>query len=289
MIRFNSFGKDDRNYLILETLPNVIIAGMFFSRTLKFLKYIMFSKHLKGYGIHSPFVFHLVSGVFRNKIDPDIVLTIENIRKNRISDRRIIDVIDLGAGPSMKKSSVRRVSDIAKYSAVPEKYGKLLLNLAAEFGKPAIIEFGTSLGISTMYQASGCREAVVYTMEGSPSLAELARENFREARLENIRLLTGSFEDLLPEISEKVNTPGLVFIDGNHRKEPLLRYFGHMAEISGNDTVIVIDDIHLSPEMEEAWKGIRQYENVSFTIDIFRMGLVFFRDGMNHFDYVIRY
>jgi predicted O-methyltransferase YrrM len=262
---------------------------MIFFRTLKFLKYILFSQHGKGHGIQSPFVFNLVSGVFRNKIDPDIVLTIENIRKNRISDRRIIDVLDLGAGPSMKKSSVRRVSDIAKYSVVPEKYGKLLFNLSAEFGKPGIIELGTSLGISTMYQAAGCRETVVYTMEGSSSLAELARENFRKAGLENIKLLTGSFEDLLPEICEKATTPGLVFIDGNHRKEHLLRYFSQMAEISGTGTVIVLDDIHLSTEMEEAWTEIRQYENVSFTIDIFRMGLVFFRKGMNHFDYVIRY
>jgi len=28
---------------------------------------------------------------------------------------------------------------------------------------------------------------------------------------------------------------------------------------------------------------------VSFTIDLYRMGLVFFRKGMSRFDYVIRY
>ena len=262
---------------------------MIFFRSLKFLKYLLFSRHSRGHGIHSPFVFNLVSEVFRNKIDPDVVLMIEKIRRKCISDRRTIEVLDLGAGSPVIKNGKRKVSDITKCSSVPEKYGILLSNMAAKFGKPVIIEFGTSLGISTIYLATGCREAIVHTMEGSPSLTELARENFMSIGLDNVLLYTGSFDDLLPEISEKANRPGLVFIDGNHRKEPVLRYFSLMAAISGNNTVIVLDDIHLSYEMEQAWTEIKQNEKVSFTIDLFRMGLVFFREGMNRFNYVIRY
>jgi hypothetical protein len=62
-----------------------------------------------------------------------------------------------------------------------------------------------------------------------------------------------------------------------------------MAQISDNNTVIVLDDIHHSCGMEKAWAEIKQFENVSFTIDLFRMGLVFFRRGMPHLNYVIRY
>jgi len=262
---------------------------MFFFRTLNYLKYLLFSRHRKGNGIHSPFVFDLVSGVFRNKIDPGIVLMIENIRKKLISDNRIVNVADLGAGSYMNKNSLRKVSDIVRYSAVPAKYGILLSNLATEFGKQVIVEFGTSLGISTMYLAAGCREATVYTMEGCPSISKLAGDNFREAGLDNIIQMTGSFDDLLPGLRNTATRPGLIFIDGNHRKEPVVRYFTKMAHISGRDTVIVIDDIHLSDEMENAWTLIKQYESISFTVDLFRMGLVFFREGMNHIDYVIRY
>jgi hypothetical protein len=62
-----------------------------------------------------------------------------------------------------------------------------------------------------------------------------------------------------------------------------------MAEISDTGTVIVLDDIHHSSEMEEAWDEIKMYEKATFTIDIYRMGFVFFREGMNHFNYVIRH
>jgi hypothetical protein len=41
--------------------------------------------------------------------------------------------------------------------------------------------------------------------------------------------------------------------------------------------------------MEEAWDEIKMHEKTTFTIDICRLGLVFFREGMNHFNYVIRY
>jgi len=256
---------------------------------IKYLRYLLFSRHRKGHGIHSPFVFDLVSRVFRNKTDHNVVLMIENIRNKNISGGRIISVNDPGAGSSRMKGNLRKVSDIVRYSAVPEKYGILLWRMAKEFGRHCIVELGTSAGISTMYLASGSGNSTVYTIEGCPATAEIAEANFKMAGIKNIKLLTGSFDDKLPELVEKQIRPGLVFIDGNHRKEPAVRYFGQIADISDRETVIIIDDIHSSGEMEEAWSVIKNHEKVSLTVDIFRMGFVFFREGINRFNYVIRY
>ncbi|MDP3002154.1 MAG: class I SAM-dependent methyltransferase [Bacteroidales bacterium] len=262
---------------------------MIFFRATKYLKYILLSRYRNGHGVHSPFVFDLVSRVFRNKTDPDIVCNIETVRKRLISDRRSIIVKDLGSGSEKLKTNLRKVSDIARYSSVPVKYGVLLSNLAAEFGKPLIVEFGTSFGISTMYMAASCPDAVVYTMEGCHATAEIASHNFKEAGLNNIKLITGSFDEILPDITNTGINPGLVFIDGNHRREPVVNYFNRMAEISDNKTVIIIDDIYYSREMKEAWNEIKQNEKVSLTVDIFRLGIVFFREGIDHNDYIIRY
>jgi predicted O-methyltransferase YrrM len=262
---------------------------MIFFRAARYLKYILLSKHRNGHGIHSPFVFDLVTRVFRNKIDPDIVFNIEKVRKRLISDKRSINVKDLGAGSEKMKTNLRKVSDIARYSPVPEKYGVLLSNMAAEFGKPLIVEFGTSFGISTMYLAALCSDVAVYTMEGCPATAEIADENFVAAGLSNIKIFRGSFDEILPDITNAGYKPGLVFIDGNHHKEPVISYFRMMAEISDSNTVIIIDDISYSREMEEAWTEIKRNEKVSLTVDIFRMGLVFFREGINHNNYIIRY
>jgi predicted O-methyltransferase YrrM len=255
----------------------------------KYLKYIIMSRHRKGHGIHSPFIFDIVSRLFRNKIDPDIVNQIEMVRKRLLNQRKSIEVLDLGSGSIKMKSNSRKVSAIARYSPVNKKYGVLMSNLAAEFGKNGIVEFGTSFGISTMYMAASVPDSIVYTMEGSPSVAEIAANNFSDGGFKNIKLLTGSFSEMLPKIEETGIKPGLVFIDGNHRKEPVLEYFNKTVEISDSDTVIVIDDINISAEMAEAWAEIRNHKNVSCTIDIFRMGLVFMKNGITRQHYVIRH
>jgi predicted O-methyltransferase YrrM len=137
--------------------------------------------------------------------------------------------------------------------------------------------------------AASCKESTVITIEGSSEIAGIARENFINAGLKNITVLEGSFEDILSDLDLKNLKPGLVFIDGDHRKEPVINYFNKMAEVSDSKTVIIIDDINYSREMAEAWNEIKLNRKVSVTIDIFRMGICFFREGINHNNYIIRY
>lgn len=54
-------------------------------------------------------------------------------------------------------------------------------------------------------------------------------------------------------------------------------------------SVFVIDDIYWSPEMKEAWDIIKADERVTVTIDLFYVGLVFFRKGQAKEDFVIKY
>jgi predicted O-methyltransferase YrrM len=265
---------------------------MFFSRNLKYLSYTLLSRHSKGHGIHSPFVYDLVTRVFRNKIDPELVTTVEKIRKRLIADKRAISFEDLGsgsaAGSGESKLKTKRISQIALKSPVTEKYGRFLAKMAAEFGNPLIIELGTSFGISTMYMAAACRNARVITIEGSGEIAQIAKQNFMEAGLSEISVMEGPFDAILPDLIAETK-PGLVFIDGNHRKEPVLRYFNMIADISVSNTVVILDDINFSAEMAEAWEEIKRNTKVTATIDIFRMGICFFRQGITPNNYVIRY
>lgn len=255
----------------------------------KYLRYILFSSHKRGHGIHSPFVFNLINKVFRNKINPEVVIKIETIRKMMVSDKHEIRVKDFGSGSGRKKSDVRKVSEIAKKSAVPQKYGMLLNRLSGEFGKCDIIELGTSFGISTMYLAAGSPEVTVHTIEGCTEISEIAKNNFERSGLQNIRIYTGKFNEIFSEIEKQNIKPGLVFIDGDHRKEPVLDNFYRVAKISDSRSVIILDDIHSSAGMTQAWEEIKNFDRVTLTVDIFRMGMVFFREGVNRSDYIIRY
>jgi len=266
------------------------VRNVFF-RVKEYLRYLILSGHRKGHGIHSPFIYDVVSRVFRNKIDTAIVSTVENQRRNLLADRSYITVNDLGKGSIMSKgkSDKRKVSEIARYSSVPKKYGMLLSNLAKEFGRSSIIELGTSFGMSTLYMALSKTDARVHSIEGCQVTADMAKGNFERAGIGNIEIHTGSFDDKLPAILDHSDAPGLVFIDGNHTKVPLLKYFGIISDKSDSQTVVVIDDIYLSPEMKEAWEEIRKHKKVSVSIDLYRMGIVFFREGINPNHFVVRY
>ncbi len=129
----------------------------------------------------------------------------------------------------------------------------------------------------------------IITIEGCPNISSVANNNFDRLSINNIKLYTGNFEEVLPGILETIPELNLVFIDGNHKKEPTIRYFEQCLEKSVNETCIIFDDIHWSEEMEEAWEFIKQNKKVTLSVDLFYMGLVFFRKELTKQNFVIRF
>ena len=68
----------------------------------------------------------------------------------------------------------------------------------------------------------------------------------------------------------------VAYIDANHTKQATLRYFDHLAKSKRSSSIFVLDDIHHSREMAEAWRQICQREDVTTTMDLYHIGLVFF-------------
>lgn len=136
---------------------------------------------------------------------------------------------------------------------------------------------GTSLGISTLYQAKADGRARVITLEGCPEIAAVAQENFKRLKANNIELMTGNFSTTLPQALRKMQRIDYVFFDGNHRKTATLNYFHEALKYAHEGSVFVFDDIYWSQEMMEAWEEIKAHPQVTLTIDIFYMGIVFFR------------
>ena len=69
----------------------------------------------------------------------------------------------------------------------------------------------------------------------------------------------------------------LVFFDGNHQKEATIKYFTICLAKAHENSVFIIDDIYWSEGMQEAWNEIKNHAQVTVTIDLFFLGIVFFR------------
>ena len=240
------------------------------------LRYIHYRlKATNQHGIHSPFIFSLYNNVINQKGNYYAFERIEYLRKKLLILKREIDVTDLGTGKSGKRS----IGEITSKAAKSKKYGELLFRLVNHFKPDTIVEMGTSLGISTSYLASVSPTITVVTIEGCPHTAKEAGNNFKSLQLKNIEQVVGDFKITLPAVLSQIKKDSrtLFFFDGNHQKEPTLNYFHQCLEIANENSIFIFDDIHWSKEMEDAWEGIKKQPAVTITIDLFFLGLVFFR------------
>jgi predicted O-methyltransferase YrrM len=241
----------------------------------KYLSYYITSQSGKGHGVHSPFVFDFIKNVLKDKTKYPEYNKIERERERLLADERMIEVEDFGAGSSSQKNT-RQVKQIAGTSLKTKKYAQLLFRIAKYYKASTIIELGTSLGITTAYLGAA-DTTNVYSLEGSKSIADIARQNIITLGITNTSIITGEFQNTLNDLLATVPKPDLVFVDGNHRKLPTINYFEALLEKSKTSTILIFDDIHWSREMEDAWAHIKEDASVTLTIDLFFIGIVLLR------------
>jgi len=243
--------------------------------SIAFLRHIMTAGN--EHDVHSPFVFKLLTEGIYKKIEDPAFEKIENIRKELLKNTTELTVTDLGAGSSFNGNpKVRTVSEITRHFAKSPRYGRLLFHITQFLKPPVMIELGTSLGISAMYQSAGNSSGKLFTLEGCEQTAEFARNNFKMAGFDNIKCITGNFNQTFPEILESLKKVDYIFIDGNHTYEATKQYFVKSKSHLNENAILVFDDINWSEEMKRAWKEIKEDEDVTLTLDFFFVGLVFF-------------
>lgn len=240
--------------------------------------------------IHSPFVFSFVTKVLHDKTEYAEYKAVEAIVSQMRQIKGVIEISDFGAGAGKKKYSTKilPVCKIVESSAVNRKKGRLLFRIARHYSANTIIELGTSLGISTMYLASACPTAKVVTIEGCSSKAEIAVKSFKALGSGNIDMELGSFIHVLPKLLPELPAPDLVFIDGDHRKESVLRYFELLLPYVSNDTIMIFDDIYWSHGMKSAWEQMAAHKQVTVSIELFDTGIILFRKELSKQHFVIR-
>ena len=258
-----------------------------------------------GEGVHSPYLFEWVRMVMMDKNAYYIWGEIERCREKMLRDERELDFVDYGS--AMKSRSLengsetacrlefrdmRQVCDIARRSLAKRKYAQMLSRLvnwlgashslengsgtaySLEFRGLTIVELGTSLGVTTAYMAAMDSRNRVVTFEGCEAVANIAKENWKALNINNIECRIGKID--VEQLAGDIEHLDVAFIDANHTYEGTCKYFDVLAGKVREKSVIVVDDIHYSEEMEKAWKAICADERVTSTIDLYHMGLVFF-------------
>jgi predicted O-methyltransferase YrrM len=251
-----------------------------------YLKFLWNSKN--QHGVHSPFVFDLVTKCFYDKTSKSEYGILKKYRDELLLNKSSIDVTDFGAGSKVFKSNNRPISKIAKTAGISPKRAELLFRISRYFQPDSIMEIGTSLGLATSALSLGHPKAKITTLEGCPETACIAKENFQKFKLKNIHLEITEFSTFLKNRQPTTYNSQLIYFDGNHSKQATLQYFELLLPTITNETVWIFDDIHWSAAMTEAWETVKKHPKVKVTIDTFQWGFVFFRKEQEKEHFTIR-
>ncbi|HQE33063.1 MAG TPA: class I SAM-dependent methyltransferase [Flavobacterium alvei] len=255
-----------------------------------YLKFLWHSKN--EHAVHSPFVFNLITKCFYDKKSKPQYAVLKEYRNSLLANKNTIEVTDFGAGSKVFKSNTRQINKIAKTAGISPKRAELLFRITNYFKPKNILEIGTSLGLATSALALGSRsagtKANIITLEGCPNTANQCQLQLQKFNINTIDLVVTEFTSYLNNCQLKTDHCQLIYFDGNHSKTSTLEYFELLLPTITNDSVWIFDDIHWSPDMEEAWEIIKKHPKVTVTIDTFQWGLIFFRQEQPKEHFVIR-
>lgn len=251
-----------------------------------YLKFLWKSEN--EHGVHSPFVFLLLTKCWYDKKYKHEYDVLKEYRKTVLRNTNTIEVTDFGAGSKIFKSNIRKVSAIATTAGITQKRAELLFRIIQYYKPKTILEIGTSLGLATSAMAVANPQAKITTLEGCPNTMYQCQLLLQKFDIRNVTCITTEFDSYFSSLDYQNLTFDFIYFDGNHSKKATLDYFESLLPTITNETVWIFDDIHWSSEMEEAWELIKQHPKVRVTIDSFQWGFVFFRNEQVKQHFILR-
>jgi predicted O-methyltransferase YrrM len=226
------------------------------------------------YRIHSPFLYEIYAQILRvDRYFYDFV-KLEKLRSQLQSSSQKINFIEFGAGSKKLKDTVRSVNKIAKVGISSIDQCRVLFNLVDHFKPAQILEFGTSLGISTLYMACARKKSKITTVEINQELIALASANAKEMGLKNVDFVYSTFEDYIQSLKAS-QIFDFIYLDGNHSFEATCNYWEQLQPFVSKSGIIMLDDIHWSEGMFLAWEHLKKHERVQASIETQYFGLLF--------------
>ena len=215
----------------------------------------------------------------------EIVSKIESYRESLKQQEALIEVVDFGAGKPEEKRTKEQMEagvtleiplcELAKIGVKREK-AEVIFKIFNDLSPQKILELGTCLGFSSSYMAYFAPNAQIWSIEGSPNVAQIAKENHQYFNLKNIEVFIGRFDKVLPNLLEKIKLLDFAFIDGHHNKEATIAYFKQILPfMKRGGGIMLFDDIAWSSGMQEAWSEILEshcYTKAQEFGEVWKMG-----------------
>lgn len=239
----------------------------------QYIKFLL--KSTNQHGVHSPFVYSLVTQCFYNNTNYRAYKNIANYKKTLFHNRNLV-----------LKNKQYPIAQTLKNAHLSYKRTKLLYRIANYFKFKSVLEVGTSSGFATQAIYLGNPKAHITTLETCATTSQFIRAHFKKNNLDHIDVITGNLDALATKLASQQFD--FIFFNNNPYKNNILNVFKTLLQTAHNDSVFIITNIHANKGMREAWEIIKQHPKVKVTIDTFFWGFVFFRKEQAKEHFTIR-
>lgn len=150
-----------------------------------------------------------------------------------------------------------------------KKYNQLLFKMVNNYQPKTVLCIDDRSNNTLFYLAEANSNSQIFYKENNFSQEKKVVENYPQPCLENIFFV----DDLLIIKTHKYD---LVYINTNNNNE-LQNYFQILVPHLTEQSIFIINNIHASKQLEPTWNNIQHHPTVTLSIDLFQLGLVFFR------------
>lgn len=245
------------------------------------LNYLKKARHRHGHGIHSPFLFHLITKVIENKKHLSAYKVLRDQRdrlSNLIKDNSGELEIQTFRDPILIASGRK---NLFKAVELPFRYGKLLLRLVNEFKPKTISCYGPSFGLNLLYLTLSDESIPVNFVQSDNSLIPFCQATLENAAVKNVNYYE---KETLPE-----DFSDFVFINFPFSPEETEKSIKTILDTQCEREALIIRGIHESKGLESIWSNLIKDNVVRISLDLFEIGIVLFQKNLQKEHFVLRF
>ena len=227
-----------------------------------------------GYGVHSPFVFDLITNVIEDKYGYYCYEKLSIARKQLIHDSSKIKC----------NNRSYTVNEVLWKFCFSKHESQLLFRLANHFQLSSIYLIGCDLGLAPLYLTSwsGATQCVIF--EPKPESASVAQKIIDKYSTASVEI-RNTFNPEDAKNSELI-VWGKLFcnICDDERSNYItfsIETFNQLLTFINNNSIMVISGINASKKNKDTWKNVCAAPEVTVTIDLYNLGIVFFNPKLN--------
>ncbi|MDL2265427.1 SAM-dependent methyltransferase [Parabacteroides sp. OttesenSCG-928-G07] len=224
-------------------------------------------RHRHGHGVHSPFVFHLISKVIESPGYTYYCFNEINLLRKKFLQSQ-------------------KLSKKEKAKAITSKNGELLFRLTNEYKPKDILQIGPSDGLSILYMTAYAKGLTCKSLQPDSKMTKWV---YKRLLYNSVETWTGDYETNLPKVLTYMENFDFVYFSAFNEQKDSVQLFTECAKQTNTNSFFVLHGIHADMKAYRAWEKVKKHPAVTVSVELSSLGIVFFNEKLNKQDFIIYY